>query len=423
MNKETIKRVISDQRELIKRIKINDRDVILDPQVNYILTGIRRAGKSWLLYKRVKDLIKTGVDWNQIIYINFDDDRLKNFKFENFDDILVIANELTNKTKYFYFDEIQNVDGWEQFARRMADQKFKVDITGSNAKMLSSEMNAKLGGRYISKEIMPYSFKEYLGAKKFDLYDTSTKNYALLLNYTKEYLKYGGFPECINFQDKREYVSSVYSKTFLGDIVMHNKIRNIKGAEMLFVKIAETICNDVSYSRLHNCLVNAGVSVSKDMVIDYCQYAQDAFLIFKLKNYFESFSNKESTPKYYFIDGGLLNLFVDDKESKLLENAVACNLFRLYRDDLFFINSSKTSINIDFYLPKHKQAIQVCWELNDDSTNREVESLLKLSNQIKDNNWSYTIITMSQQNTIKKNNVLINVVPIDKWLVDINFKK
>lgn len=108
------------------------------------------------------------MDWKQIIYINFDDERLLGFQANDFEDILLTAEEITNQKHYFYFDEIQNIDGWEKFAIRMANAKKKVDITGSNAKMLSREVSAKLGGRYLTKIIHPYSFKEFLRAKSLE---------------------------------------------------------------------------------------------------------------------------------------------------------------------------------------------------------------------------------------------------------------
>ena len=143
MNHELLKRIIYDQHQVIKDAIIVDRNIELEKDVNYVLVGLRRSGKTTLLYKRVQDLIDEGVEWNQIIYINFDDERLVDFKLDDFDDILLTAEEMSNKNKYFYLDEIQNIDDWEKFAIRIANQGYKVDITGSNAKMLSKEVEAK----------------------------------------------------------------------------------------------------------------------------------------------------------------------------------------------------------------------------------------------------------------------------------------
>lgn len=142
MNHETLKQIIFDQHEVIKKSQIVSRDYVFDKNANYVLIGLRRSGKSTLLYKRVQDLVSSGVDWKQIIYINFDDERLLGFQASDFEDILLTAEEITSQKHYFYFDEIQNIDGWEKFAIRMANAKEKVDIKGSNAKMLSHEVSA-----------------------------------------------------------------------------------------------------------------------------------------------------------------------------------------------------------------------------------------------------------------------------------------
>lgn len=134
MNHQILKKIIYEQHEVIKNSLIVERDVFLEKDANYVLVGLRRAGKSTMLYKRVQDLIKEGVEWNQIIYINFDDERLLEFNVNDFEDILLVAEEMSNKKHYFYFDEIQEIDNWEYFALRIANQGLKVDITGSNAK-------------------------------------------------------------------------------------------------------------------------------------------------------------------------------------------------------------------------------------------------------------------------------------------------
>ena len=123
MNHETLKRITFDQHQVIKGAVIIDRNIVLEKNVNYVLVGLRRAGKTTLLYKRALELINEGVDWNQIIYINFDDERLLEFAANDFDDILLVAEELSNKKHYFYFDEIQNIDGWEKFAIRIAKSR------------------------------------------------------------------------------------------------------------------------------------------------------------------------------------------------------------------------------------------------------------------------------------------------------------
>ena len=314
MNHDILKEVIFDQHEIIKKTKIVPRDYDFDLNANYVLIGLRRAGKSTLLYKIVKDLVEKGTEWNQIIYINFEDERLAEFSLNDFNDLLSVQAELTDKTGYFFLDEIQNIEGWEKFARRMADSKEHTFITGSNAKMLSQEIENRLGGRYLTKYITPYNFTEFLTAKQIDFSDKSifgTKESGKIKREFSEYFYFGGFPETLNYQNKREYVSSVYQKVLLGDIAARNGIRNPNGLQLLMKKIAESVKDEISYSKLHNILKTIGVKISKDIVIDYIGYAKQSFLIFTIKNYFSKFVEKETTPKYYFNDNGLLNLFLN----------------------------------------------------------------------------------------------------------------
>ena len=167
MNHNILKQVILEQIETIQNAEIIERKYVFEKNVNYILVGLRRAGKSTLLYKIARELVEEGCEWSQIVYVNFEDDRLLGFVKEDFNDIVETAHELSEaKEIYYFFDEIQIIDGWERFARRMADQKKHVYITGSNAKMLSSEMEKALGGRYLSKMIMPFSLSESLNYKK-----------------------------------------------------------------------------------------------------------------------------------------------------------------------------------------------------------------------------------------------------------------
>lgn len=164
MNHTLLKSVIYDQHEFIRNFQIVPRNYEFEENGNYVLVGLRRAGKSTLLYKIVLDLVASGVDWDQIIYINFEDERLSEFTVADFNDILSVQSELSDKKGYFFLDEVQNIDGWEKFARRMADSKEHIYITGSNARMLSREIETTLGGRFFAKHITPYTFGEYLTA-------------------------------------------------------------------------------------------------------------------------------------------------------------------------------------------------------------------------------------------------------------------
>lgn len=422
MNHEVLKQVIFDQRQIIRNTTVNHRNYILEAGANYIMVGVRRAGKSTMLYEHVQNKIKEGIGWDQIIYINFEDERLAEFTITDFNDIVQTASELSDQPPYYYLDEVQNIRGWERFARRMADAHEKIFITGSNAAMLSSEMEARLGGRFLSLEIMTYSFPEYLNAigVKYDqeaLY-TSELN-GKIRSAAGTYMKNGGFPESALFRDKRAYAENIYQKILLGDIAGRYAIRNTQALRILMKKVAETVGREITFSRLHNAVNATGVKCSKDSVITYISYAEEAFLLFHSKNIIAAFSERESTPRYYFYDNGLLNLFLIHKESLLLENAVALHLKRRYKNQIYYFKSDKTGIDIDFYIPEEKIAIQVTYTLNEMDMKRETNSLVLLS---RDNNLKaeqYIIVTFEDdERKLDMENIQIRVVPLYKFLLE-----
>ena len=417
MNHEIIKTVIYDQHEVIKNFQIVPREYEFDINANYVVIGLRRAGKSTLLYKIVQDLIAEGTDWNQIIYINFEDERLSEFTVNDFNDILSVQAEMSDKKGWFFLDEIQNIDGWEKFARRLADSKEHAFITGSNAKMLSSEIENRLGGRYLTKYITPYNFREYLTAKKIDFSDNSilsTKGRGKIKRELENYFYFGGFPENLEYKNKREYVSSIYQKILLGDIAARNGIRNTTGLRLLMKKIGESVKDEVSYSKLHNTLKTIGVSISKDVVIDYIGYAQQSFLIFTIRNYFSKFVDKETTPKYYFNDNGLLNLFLNKEEPRLLENLVAINLWNKYKGNVYYLKGQ--NLDADFFVEETGAVIQVAYSTVNISNDRETKTLVESVKTVKEAK-RFIIITWEEEKELTVDGVKIEVIPVWKWLI------
>lgn len=418
MNHDILKQIIFDQHDVIKEANIIGRDYTFEENGNYVLIGLRRSGKTTLLYKRVKDLISKGVDWKQIIYINFDDERLLGFKASDFEDILLTAEEITDKKKYYYFDEIQNIDGWEKFAIRLANAGYKVDLTGSNAKRLSREVSAKLGGRYLTKTVYPYTFDEYLRAKGIDKdASLSTKSRGRIREALDSYYRFGGFPESLRFMNKRDYVSNIYEKILLGDIIVRNELRNENGRRILRKKIAETVTSDVSYTSLYHTLKTIRFSLSKDTIIDYCSYAIKSFLLFSLKNYYASFVDKESNPKFYFSDNGILSLFLPKDDTALLENRVAITLQERFKDKLYYLKSSKTKLDIDFLIPEENLAIQACYSIErQDTLGREVNQLVRLNEKGK-NKYQLFIVTKEDKRDITIGENKIKAIPLVDFLL------
>lgn len=417
MNHDLLKTVIYDQHEIIKNFQIVEREYEFDINANYVVIGLRRAGKSTLLYKIVQELVKAGTDWNQIIYINFEDERLSEFTLNDFNDILSVQAEMSDKKGWFFLDEIQNIEGWEKFARRMADSKEHIFITGSNAKMLSAEIENRLGGRYLTKYVTPFNFREFLKAKNMDYSDKTilaTKDSGKIKREMKTYFYFGGFPENIEYKDKREYVSSIYQKILLGDIAARNGLRNTNGLRLLMKKVAESVKDEVSYSKLHNTLKSIGVSISKDIVIDYVGYAQQSFLIFAIRNYFSKFVDKETTPKYYFNDNGLLNLFLNKEEPRLLENLAAINLWNKYKDNVYYLKGQ--NIDADFFVEETGEVIQVAYSVSNISSVRETRTLVEAARILKEAK-RFIIITYEEEKELTVDGVKIEVIPIWKWLI------
>ena len=420
MNHELLKSIIYDQHELIQNATIVARpSYTFEPNANYVLVGLRRAGKSTLLYKIVRELVASGISWDQIIYINFEDERLSEFQKEDFNDILSVQSELSSGQGYFFFDEIQIVSGWEKFCRRMADAKERVYVTGSNAGMLSREISTTLGGRYLTKYVTPYDFEEYLTALDVP-HDhralLQTKANGRIRSHCGSYLQYGGFPEVLQYTAKREYISSVYQKILLGDIIARNGIRNDYAIKILMKKLAESVKSEISYTKLHGILKSIGIAVGKESIIDYIQYAKDAYLIFSIQNFYARFAERESNPKYYFSDNGLLNLFLDDKKPSLLENAVAVYLTQKHPEDVYYLKSPKTGIDIDFYVPAARQAIQVAYSIQGDAYEREVGNLKKFAATVTEPH-RYIIVTYEEETTIELSGVKIEVVSLMKFLL------
>lgn len=419
MDKNILKTVLADNQIEVPKYKVIPRDVIFEEFANYVFVGIRRAGKSFLLYQRIQEFLAKGINWDEMLYVNFEDERLVGMVLEDLNLLLETHLEKYGKKPILFLDEIQNIPGWEKFARRMADTKHRVYITGSNAKMLSHDIQTTLGGRYIPIEVYPYNFKEFLTVNEINISSEtfhSTEKKAEILRLFNDYFYFGGFPESAKFAAKRDYLTSVYQKIFLGDIATRHSVENTFALRVMFKKLAESVKQPMSFSRITNIVSSAGAKVGKSTVINYIEYAKDAWLINSLQNISGKIIEKETNPKYYYTDNGILNLFLLDGNTSLLENLVAINLLRKYgrNDTVFFYNKG---IEVDFYIPEEYTAIQVCYNLdNTDGTfDREVDALIKLTGVLDCK--KLIIITQDTERVLHINGQTIEVVPVWKWLL------
>lgn len=422
--RNTLKQVLLDNQKDIEQYSIFPRRFDLDSFPLQVFVGVRRSGKSFLLFQKIRQMLDAGHQWEDMLYLDFEDTRLEGFSAEDFNLILECHQEMYGKRPMLFLDEIQNIEGWQKFARNLADKKYSVFITGSNAKMLSKEIMAELGGRYLPTEVYPFSFKEYLSYMNVpfdDLALTATESKAQFMKAYNEYFTWGGLPESVNLPVKRSYLTSVFQKIYLGDIVQRNGISNPKLLQLMIKKMAESVMQPVSYNRISKILSSVSGKISVPTVSSYIGFSEDAWLILRLRNIASAFAEKESVCKYYFIDNGILSLQLIGGETILLENIVALSMFRKYGHDMdnervFFYNAN---VEIDFYVPEDELAVQVSYSIKDQDTyDREVGALTKMPNVHPCRRR--VIITFDEEDTITDKYGTIEVIPCWKWLLVFN---
>lgn len=422
MDKQIIKNIIGEKHQEIRNISLVHRPCEFEDTMDYVLIGVRRAGKSYLMLQDMLNRVQSGqLQVEDCLYVKFEDERLADIKASELGLILDCYKEMFgDKRPFIYLDEIQEIEGWEKFVRRLADQKYRVMVTGSNAKMLSREMSTTLGGRYVPRKIYPFSYVEYLKYHGIEI----GKNWEFTPEIRSEaarlfdnYFYYGGFSEAFPLRDKREWINGLYQKIILGDIIARHKIRGDRAIRLLGRKLAESVMQPTSLTRLQHIIKSTGDSISMPTLKDYLSYMEECFLIFSILNFVSPITEQETIKKRYFYDNGLLNNLVFQGETRLLENLCAINLLKRYPSDdeprVFYYSKN---IEVDFYVPEDGLAIQASYNINDTTTReREVSALVSL-------NATYplkkaVIITKDQEETIVSGDLTIEVLPVWKWLL------
>lgn len=417
MDKNVIKQIILNQQDFIGRIKLQSRNVCFEENANYVLVGIRRAGKSYMLYQHIQHLVANGHSIEEMLFINFEDERISDIRKEDLYLVLEAYRELFAFQPIIFLDEIQNVEGWEHFARRLADEKYRVFITGSNAHMLSREISSTLGGRYLTKEIRPFSFSEYLEYHNIHLlqhWELSPIR-ADVVRLFSDYFYYGGLSEVFDIQDKKSWLQSLYQKILYSDIVMRKGVRNERSLRLLIRKLADSVMQPTAIKRLQDILQGDGTKITRDTIGSYLDYLHESYLTFGISSFTDSISQRESVKKRYFYDNGILNLFLFLPETKLLENLVAIKLYNKYGDDLYYYNKN---VEVDFCVPNDGLLIQASYRMIDEATrNREIGALQKLSKFIKPQRC--IIVTYDQEEIVQSNDldVQIEVIPAYKFML------
>ena len=395
MLKETIKTVtLLQKEELKKRDKGIRRECFKDINLTLpyatVISGIRRCGKSTLLNQLI-------VTVKRPHYFNFEDPRAFNFDLSDFHKLEEVFKEINGEGDYYFFDEIQNVENWERYIRKLIDSGKRCVITGSNASILSRELGTKLTGRHLTFELFPFSYKEML------VLTTQKKS----IESFNEYFKRGGFPNFLKFE-KIEILQELFDDIIQKDIIVRHKLKESKTIKELAIFLLTNIGKEFSYNNLAK-YCNIG---SVNTVISYISYFEDSYLFFTVPKFDYSYKKQLVNPKkIYSIDVGLANAssasFSEDK-GRILENLVFLHLRRKYKRIFYF----RKKRECDFIVTVRKKpimAIQVCYEVTEENKEREIGGLQEAMETSKTDNG--VIVTYNQEDIIGN----IKLIPFWKW--------
>lgn len=412
--KQLLIQIILDQQNIRLKDEVA-RDIQpqwLESEEIVVVSGVRRCGKSVLIQqmrKRMKE---------QDFFLNFDDDRLIKFTIEDFQLLQECLIELFGVQHTYYFDEIQNIKGWELFVRRLYNSGNKIFITGSNANMLSRELGTHLTGRYIAIELYPFSFKEFLTYNKIE-HSTktiaTTVGTATMLAQFKRYMKQGGFPAFLRNQT-REYISGIYESIIYRDVLLRNGITNEREVLELMHYLASNAAKRHTYSSLGKVV---GLK-HPETIKNYLNAISDTYLIFQLTKYAPSVKTQSaSAKKIYLIDNAIISTIgfnPTDNIGILLENLVFIELKRRQLDVYYYANKGEC----DFVVRRGvtlTEAYQVTMGISEEKTKqREMKGLIEVA-KAEHTSKNY-ILTMDEECTITEEGLTIEVKPIWKWLLD-----
>ena len=402
ISKETIKNVVTSQREFLDSseqgtLREKSKEIKIEESFALIVTGVRRCGKSTLLNQLLKKQKKG-------YYLNLEDPRLGGFDFSDFNKVETIMKEIYGGGGVYFFDEIQTIPEWERFVRYLVDKKEKVILTGSNASILSKELGTKLTGRHLSIELFPFSFKEFLHLKKQEP----------SINSFEEYLTKGGFPEYIK-KENPEVLHELLSDIVMKDIAARFGIKNTAILNKIVIYLISNVGKEFSYNSIKKMFEIKSVK----SVIDYISFFENAYLVFTLPKFSYSYKQQQVNPKkVYSIDNGFSSnnsaSFSKDY-GKMLENLVFLSLRKKYKDIFYFQEKNEC----DFVIKekdKITQVVQVCFDLNEDNKDREINGLIEALEKF--NLKEGIILTYKQDDKFEVKNKKIKVLPVWKWLLE-----
>jgi predicted AAA+ superfamily ATPase len=377
-----------------------------------IISGLRRVGKSTLLAQMAHQL---GGD--KFYYLNFEDDRFIQFDASDFNDLYQALVEVFGKRGIFIIDEIQNVLGWEHFVRRFMDQGFKFYISGSNASLLSRELGTRLTGRYVSIELFPFSFREYLNFHQKPIPDTdrlTTTEIAELRSALDKYLQFGGIPDALKYPEM-PVLRTLYNDVLYRDIATRYRIEAVSALKDLAFTLMSNPASLVSYNKLKERFKLGSVNTIKN----YISYMENSWLIFPINVYDYSVKRQQiAAKKVYGIDLGLIHSVgfqFSPNTGKFLENLVFLALRRKTAEIYYFM--SPENFEVDFYLPDRRLLIQVTQHLNHPETReRELRAIESASQHLKIEHVLVLSETNEPQEVVGGN--LVEFRSIAEWLLD-----
>ncbi len=428
MSVELFKTILAEFRDedLLSGIP-RETKVILNARQIVSIVGGRRTGKTTLLKQAIQQLTTKGIAISQIIYVNFEDERIPR-DAAVFQDLLDAQSELVQeiplKECWFFFDEIHEIPGWYHFLNRMQEMlKGHLFITGSSAKLLSKEIASSLRGRTITLELFPFSFREYLQYKDIDAPDAhTTRGQSLLRTELRKYMEEGGYPATIGqSKELRSRIHRSYLDVMIyRDLIERYQISNHNALRQYIKKMLANAAKESSVNKTYLELKSQGHKISKDQLYNFRMWCEEIYLLFQLPQYHESFVKQQSGIKKTFgLDTGLINstsFRASQDHGRLMENMVFTELKRKEKE-IFFNKEGK---ECDFLVKENdqiNQAIQVTVNLEDQATrNREVAGLLYALE--KYNLKKGLLITMNEDEVLSSGKKTIRILPLWRWLIE-----
>lgn len=397
-------------RPYLIRRNIQDANVLLESHLIKLITGPRRVGKSTqaLLMLRGKNFA----------YLNFDSQSLLDAWDSNL--VMRILDDVYPNYEYLLLDEVQNLEGWDLWVSELYRMGKNLVITGSNAKMLSSEMATVLTGKYLQVEMLPFSLEEFFDWNKLNLHEVREEQKTNALVLTDDYMRNGGYPEAVAARQlTRSYLDTLFDSIVWKDVAKRHHVRNITDLNNLAMYLVSNFCNPISANDLAEELGFSSVNTTKK----FLDYLHEPYLFYYLPRYNNKLKlMKKGARKVYVVDNGFVTakaFSLSDNLGRLLENQVFIELIRrgYDTDKSMFYYRSRNDKEVDFVLRKGSHIsclVQVCYDMSSPKTQkREVESLIESAGELKCNNL--IIVTYNDERTIEKDGYKISVVPISKF--------